>query len=67
MLTYFYDIINFENKEEISYDNFKTKLVIQPGFDPKKSPFLDQLVLFFDEDDTDWVYEENGDGNVCVC
>ena len=48
----------------IVLDESKTKLVIQPGFDPKKSPFLDQLVLFFDEDDTDWVYEENGDGNV---
>lgn len=46
------------------FDESKTKLVIQPGFDPKKSPYLDQLVLFFDEDDTDWEYEENGDGNV---
>jgi len=33
----------------IVLDESKTKLVVQPGFDPKKAPILDQLVLFFDE------------------
>lgn len=48
----------------IVFDKSKTKLVKQPFFNPAKLPHLDQMVLFYDEDETGWLFDENGYGNV---